>query len=155
MISGLVMAFGILFIVLSFVASDQFDTADMRIYGIVILLIGIILNKWHRKRIEKGKMTFESAANDIIDGTVDAIGDTIVETARDKRRRRRNKETSAQKFLREYEESSAKDMSKYRERKALLEQAEQLERDAKYAHPSAKKDLLYKAQELRRKADRI
>ena len=155
MISGIVILIGIFFIILALLpSSNNIDSSGMLGFGIVVFLIGLILNKWHKKRIEKGKMTFEDAVNGAIDGTVDAIGETIVETARDKRRKRRNKESSADKFLREYEESSAKEMSKYRERQALLEQAAQLERDAKF-HPSARKRLLYEAQELRRKADKI
>ncbi len=156
MISSIVIFIGLFFIFLGIIchSSPNIDSSGMLGFGIVVFLIGLLLNKWHKKRIEKGKMTFEDAVNGAIDETVDAIGETIVETARDKRRRRRNKESSADKFLREYTESSKAEMKKYNARKELLEKAAQLERDAKF-HPSARSRLLYEAQELRRKADKI
>lgn len=155
MISGIVIFIGIFFIILALLpSSNNIDSSGMLGFGIVVFLIGLLLNKWHKKRIEKGKMTFEDAVNGAIDGAVDAVGKTIVETARGKRRSRQAKESSAHKFLREYEDSSAAEMKKYYARKELLEKAAQLERDAKF-HPSARSRLLYEAQELRRKADKI
>ncbi len=155
MISGIVIFIGIFFIILALLpSSNNIDSSGMLGFGIAVFLIGLLLNKWHKKRIEKGKMTFEDAVNGAIDSAVDAVGETIVETARGKRRSRRAKESSAHKFLREYEDSSAAEMKKYYARKELLEKAAQLERDAKF-HPSARSRLLYEAQELRRKADKI
>lgn len=150
MISIIIMGAGIICFLMGILILIGGGGWQMLVIGIIIFIIGDKLNEWHKKRKESGKFTFDDA----VDGTIDTIGETIVETARDKRRRRRNKESSADKFLREYTESSKAEMKKYNARKELLEKAAQLERDAKF-HPSARSRLLYEAQELRRKADKI